>query len=149
MSKTQKIIKTPAGQPDKVEVKAQVKSGKMKGRTVTVLMDADDAVKEQVDGFVDFIRERAVVGLAIGFVAGTQAQAVVKQLIDSFITPALNLLIGGAALDTRKFYLQLFHNGQDFYWGKMVLVLINLMVVMVTIYVIVKLLKLDKLDKKT
>jgi large-conductance mechanosensitive channel len=143
-----KIIETPAGQPNKVELKAEVKAGKMKGHKVTVLLDADDVVREQVGGFIDFIREHAIVGVAIGFVVGTQAQAVVRQLIDSFITPALNLLIGGASLDKRKFYVQIFHNGQDFYWGKMVLVLVNLLVVLATIYIIVRVLKLDKLDKQ-
>src|SRR4051812_35701785 len=108
MATEKKFIQTPQGQPDKVELKAQVKSGKMKGHTVTVLLDADDVVREQVSGFIDFIREHAIVGVAIGFVVGTQAQAVVKQLIDSFITPGLNLLIGGASLDKRAFHLQIF-----------------------------------------
>jgi large-conductance mechanosensitive channel len=148
MNTEKKLIITPEGQPDLVEMKAKVKSGKMKGRTVTVLTEADDTVREQLGGFVDFVREHAIVGLAVGFVAGAQAQTVVKQLIDSFITPSINLIIGGAALDKRKFYLHLFNNGQDFYWGKMVLVLVNLFVVLATIYIMIKLLKLDKLDKK-
>lgn len=148
MSAEKKIIKTPEGQPDLIETKAQVKSGKMKGHTVTVLLEADDVVRDQFGDFVDFLRDHAIVGLAIGFVVGTQAQAVVKQLIDSFITPGINLLIGGASLDNRKFFLQIFHNGQNFYWGKMVLVLVNLIVVLATIYAIVKILNLDKLEKK-
>ena len=143
MPAEKKIIKTPEGQPDKVEMKAQVKSGKMKGRTVTVLMDADDAVKDQVNGFVDFLRERAVVGLAIGFVAGTQAQAVVKQLIDSFITPAFTLIFG-SALQKQKFTI----GEAQFGWGMMVYALINLFFVLAAIYILVKLFKLDKLDKK-
>jgi large-conductance mechanosensitive channel len=152
MSEEVKYIKTPEGQPDKLEMKAQVKSGKMKGRKVTVLLDADaamnEAVMEQAKGFVDFLREHAIVGLAIGFVVGTQAQTVVRQLIESFITPTINLIIGGAALDKRTFYLNLFHNGQSFAWGKMVLVLVNLFVVLATIYTMVKILNLDKLEKK-
>jgi large-conductance mechanosensitive channel len=148
MTEDKKIIHTPEGQPDKVEMKAEVRRGKMKGRKVTVLLDADDVVREQVGGFITFIREHAIVGVAIGFVVGTQAQAVVKQLIDSFITPALNLLIGGASLDKRMFNLSLFHNTQAFYWGKMALVLVNLLVVLATIYILVRVLNLDKLDKK-
>jgi large-conductance mechanosensitive channel len=148
MTTEKKFIQTPEGQPDKVEMKAEIHRGKMKGHRVTVLLDADDVVREQVGGFIDFVREHAIVGVAIGFVIGTQAQSVVKQLIDSFITPFINLIIGGAALDKRKFYLQIFHNGQDFYWGKMMLVLVNLFVVLVTIYLIVRLFSLDKLDKQ-
>jgi large-conductance mechanosensitive channel len=148
MAEEKKIIKTPEGQPDLIETKAQVKSGKMKGRKVTVLLEADDAVREEFGSFVDFLRDHAIVGLAIGFVVGTQAQSVVKQLIDSFITPGINLIIGGASLDKRRFYLQIFHNGQDFYWGKMIVVLVNLVVVLATIYAIVRILNLDKLEKK-
>lgn len=147
MAEEKKIIKTPEGQPDLIETKAQVKSGKMKGRRVTVLLEADDVVRDQVGDFIDFLREHAIVGLAIGFVIGTQAQAVVKQLIESFITPAINLVIGGASLDKRSFYMTIFHNGQSFAWGKMVLVLINLVVVLTTIYILIRVLSLDKLEK--
>jgi len=149
MTTEKKYIQTPEGQPDKVELKAEVRHGKMKGRKVTVWLDADDVVREQVGGFIDFIREHAIVGVAIGFVVGTQAQSVVKQLIDSFITPGIDLLIGGASLDKRLFHLSLFHNTQQFYWGKMILVLVNLLVVLATIYIIVKAFSLDKLDKKS
>lgn len=144
-----KFIRTPEGQPDLVEIKAQVKAGKMKGKKVTVLLDADDVVREQVDGFLQFLRERAIVGLAVGFVVGTQAQGVVKQLIDSFITPGINLIIGGASLSERQFHLSLFHNTESFAWGKMVLILINLVVVLATIYALVKIFHLDKLDKQS
>lgn len=143
-----KIIKTPEGQPDKLEVKAKVKSGALKGKSVTVLLDADDVVKEQVGGFVDFLREHAIVGLAVGFVAGAQAQAVVKQLITSFIDPFIQLLFGGAKLSERTFTLQLFGNAATFGWGAMVSVLLNLIIVLATIYILIKVLNLDKLDKK-
>lgn len=143
MPTDKKIIRTPEGQPDQVEFKAKVKAGKMKGRTVTVLMDADDAVKDSVGGFVDFIRERAVVGLAIGFVAGTQAQAVVKQLIDSFITPTFELIFG-SSLKNQKFSI----GDTSFGWGMMAYALINLLFVLMAIYILVKVFKLDKLDKK-
>lgn len=147
MTTDKKFIKTPEGEPDKVELKAEIRRGKMKGHKVTVWLDADDVMREQVGGFVDFIREHAIVGVAIGFVFGTQAQGVVKQLIESFITPAINLIMGGASLDKRTFHLSLFHNSQEFSWGKMVLALINLFVVLTTIYILVKAFSLDKLDK--
>lgn len=142
MPTEKKLIKTPEGQPDKYEVKALVKSGKMKGRHVTVLMDADDVVKDQVNGFVDFVREHAVVGLAIGFIIGAQAQAVIKQLVDSFITPMVSIVIGGN-LTKRVFSL----GGQEFKWGAMIYALINLISVLVAIYLLLKIFKLDKLDK--
>lgn len=119
-----------------------VKRGKLKGRYVTVLMDADDAVMEQVGGFVTFVREHAIVGLAIGFIIGTQAQAVIKQLVDSFIAPTLVLIFGGQ-LKNLKFSI----GDATYAWGSMLYALINLMAVLVAIYLLLKIFKLDKLDK--
>lgn len=131
--------KKPKG---KVPVRAKLKNGK----PVTVLMETDDLVREQVGGFVNFLREYSVVGLAIGFVAGAQAQSVVKALIDSFITPAMQLFIRGGRLENRTFYLS-WGNGATFQWGKIVYALINLLFILGAIYLIVKVFKLDKLQK--
>ena len=111
-----------------------------------MLLDADDAVKEQVSGFVDFVREKAIVGLAIGFVVGQQAQGVIKQLIISFVDPAFQLFFG-ENLSSRTFTLQLGHNSAKFGWGGMVYILLNLLFVLLTIYALIKIFKLDKLDK--
>lgn len=135
-----------AEEPRKVEVKAQVKSGKMKGRNVTVLLDADDVVRDQVGGFVNFLREHAIVGLAVGFIVGQQAQGVVKQLITSFIDPTLKLLIG-QKLGDLSFKLQFGGREGVYPWGAMIVVLLNLLVVLATIYILIKVLNLDKLDK--
>lgn len=124
-----------------------IKNGKMRGRSVTVLLDSDDIVKEQVNGFVTFLREHAIVGLAVGFVVGAQSQAVVKQLIASFIDPAFQLFFGGARLSERTFTLHLWNNSANFGWGGMVYALLNLLFVLAIIYALIKLLKLDKLDK--
>ncbi len=131
---------------DKVEVKAKIKDGKMRGRSVTVLLDTDDIVKEQVSGFVQFLREHAIVGLAVGFVVGAQSQAVVKQLITSFIDPAFKLFFGGVELSKRTFTLHLWKNHADFGWGAMAYALINLLFVLAVIYALIKIFKLDKLD---
>lgn len=133
-------------EPQKVEVRAQVKNGKMKGRNVTVLLDADDIVRDQVSGFLNFLRENAIVGLAIGFVVGQQAQGVIKQLITSFIDPSFQLIFG-KKLSERTFTLHFGEHYAEFGWGGMVYVLLNLIFVLATIYILIKVLKLDKLDK--
>jgi large-conductance mechanosensitive channel len=120
--------------------KARVKQGHKPA--VDILLDTDDLVKEQVGGFVNFIREHAIVGLAVGFIIGAQAQAVIKQLVTSFIDPVIKLLVG-TSLANAKFTI----NGADFAWGAMVYVLINLITVLAAIYILIKVLKLDKLDK--
>jgi large-conductance mechanosensitive channel len=99
-----------------------------------------------VGGFINFLREHAVVGLAIGFVIGLQAQTLVKQLVDSFISPAFNLFFG-ESLVHRDFTLHFHNHAGTFGWGAFVYGLLNFLFVLAAIYAIFKYLKLDKLDK--
>lgn len=111
---------------------------------ITVLLDdPQDAVRNQVGGFVNFLREKAVVGLAVGFIVGQQAQGLIKQLVDSFINPWLNIIVG-SKLQERTATI----GGETFTWGKFVYVFVNFLFVLLAIYVIIKILKLDKLDIK-
>jgi large conductance mechanosensitive channel protein len=98
-------------------------------------------------GFTDFLRQNAIVALAVGFVVGTQVQGVVKQLIASFINPLTSLLFGGAALSSRTFTLRFDHHYANFGWGALVYTLIDFIFVLIVIYGIIKLFQLDKLDK--
>lgn len=113
---------------------------------VAVLLAPDELVREHVGGFVNFIREHAVVGLAVGFVIGTQVQSVVKQLIASFIDPLTKLLIGNT-LSTETVTIR--WNGRDaaFGWGAFVYALIDFLVILGVIYLVVKVFNLDRLDK--
>ena len=109
---------------------------------ITVLLDhPEDAVRDQVGGFIHFLREKAVVGLAVGFIVGQQAQGLIKQLVDSFINPWLNLIVG-SKLQERVAMV----GGEKFAWGKFVYVFINFLFVLLAIYLIIKFFKLDKLD---
>jgi large-conductance mechanosensitive channel len=112
-----------------------------------ILFSTEDAAREQAVGFLNFLRENAIVGLAVGFIVGTQAQGVVKQLVASFIDPLIILLFGGAQLAERKVTLALGGNHADVAWGAMVYALINLLFVLIAIYALIKIFKLDKLDK--
>lgn len=102
---------------------------------------------EVVSGFVGFLREHAIVGLAVGFVIATQVQAIVKQLTDGFINPLFTLFFGGKTLTTRTFTLHFHGRHADFVWGSVVYALIDFLFVMAVIYAIIKLFNLDKLDK--
>ena len=113
---------------------------------------SDDSKKERhlsgsFGGFTDFLRQNAIVALAVGFVVGTQVQGVVKQLIASFINPLTALLFGGAALSSRTFTLHFDHHYANFGWGALVYTLIDFIFVLLVIYGIIKLFQLDKLDK--
>ena len=101
-----------------------------------------------VGGFVSFLKDYAVVGLAVGFVIGLQAQNLVKQLVSSFIDPAFNLLFG-QALSQRVFILEWHGRTSSFSWGAFAYGLLNFLFVIAAIYIIVKFFALDKLDKPT
>jgi large conductance mechanosensitive channel protein len=99
-----------------------------------------------VSGFVDFLREHAIVGLAIGFVIGTQVQSLVKQLVASFIDPLFKLLFG-QALSQRTFTLHWHTRAAQFGWGGFMYALLDFIFVLAVIYGIIKFLNLDELDK--
>lgn len=107
-----------------------------------------DLITQPVGGFTDFLREKAIVGLAVGFVLGTQVQTVVKQLISSFIDPLFQLLLPGEkTLSSRTFTLHFNGRHADFGWGAIVYALLDFLFIAAAIYAIIKIFQLDKLDK--
>ena len=95
-------------------------------------------------GFFDFIRERGVVGLAIGFVIGGS----VTKLVTSLVTDVVNPLIGpvlGAAGDLKDLKIPYFSG--SIMIGSFLSNLIDFIVIAMVVYAGFKLLKLDKLDK--
>lgn len=124
-------------------VRIEVPTSKNRGKPKISVIDSTDEV---VNGFVDFLREHAVVGLAIGFIIGTQAQGLVKLLVASFIDPAFQLMFG-KSLSQRTFTLHWHTHAANFGWGSFAYGLLNFLFVLIAIYAIVKILKLDKLDK--
>ena len=107
-----------------------------------------DFINEPIEGFVGFLKEYAVVGLAVGFAVGSQAQLVVKQILATFIDPLFQLLFG-KALSTRTFTLHFRHHAANFGWGALIYSVLDFVFVLAAIYVIIKFFKLDKLKKDT
>jgi len=104
------------------------------------------APEEFAGGFVNFLRDNAVVGVAIGFVIGLQAQALMKQLIASFIDPAFSLFFG-QALSQRTLTITLHDRSASFTWGAFVYSLVSFIFVLAAIYLIYRVFRLNKLDK--
>lgn len=106
-------------------------------------------IKKHGAGFMSFIREQGVVGLAVGLAIGTAAGDTVKQLVSAFIDPIVQLIIGSQdGLKAASFTLDLAGRKAEFGWGAFVSSLITLLAVAGVIYAIVHVAKLDKLDKK-
>lgn len=100
-------------------------------------------------GFMNFIREQGVVGLAVGLAIGTAAGDTVKKLVEGFITPVVQFIVGSqAGLELSVWHVNLWGRTADFKWGAFLSSAITLLAVAFVVYFIVKGLKLDKLDKQ-
>ena len=102
----------------------------------------------KLEGFLDFIRERGVVGLAIGLAIGTAATAVVNQIVNALITPTIALLIGTENLAKWVVTVEVAGRSVVYPLGALADVLIKFVAIAAVIYFVVLGLKLDKLDKK-
>ena len=99
----------------------------------------------QFAGFLDFIREQGVVGLAVGFILGGAVSKVVTALVQDIINPILSIFLGatdGLAEETLKI------GSASIMWGQFTTSLIDFIVIALVVYYGVKGLGLDKLDKK-
>lgn len=106
-------------------------------------------VKGQVGGFVDFIRGQGVIGLAVGLAIGTAAGDTVRKLVEGFINPIVQFIVGsGDKLATSTWHVELFGRTADFAWGAALSSTITLLATALVIYWLVNIFKLDKLDKK-
>lgn len=96
-------------------------------------------------GFLNFIREQGVVGLAVGFILGGAVSKVVSALINDLVNPLLGLALGATeGLKTASFGL----GSVRILYGDFLSVLIDFIVVALVVYFGVKIIGLDKLDKK-
>ena len=108
------------------------------------------AIKDtHMAGFVNFIREQGVVGMAVGLAIGTAAGDTVKKLVTAFVDPLVQLIVGSQqGLQSASFTVEIAGRRGEFLYGAFISSLITLIAVAFVIYAIVHFLKLDKLDKK-
>ena len=141
---TAKKQQTPTKRVESAEARAARAEEKLRA-----LRQRDSLVGKQVRGFVDFLREQSVVGLAIGLVLGTQAKALVDQIVISFLNPVIGLLLPGeGTLKQKTFELTLNGKTAEFGWGAFVSSLMTFVLVAAIVYYVFRGLRLDKLDKK-
>ena len=96
---------------------------------------------------MDFLREKAVVGLAIGVVIGTQLKVITDSLNNGFINPLFGLLFNGSALNTQTVTVHWRGRAADLAWGAVIYQIIGFIFVLAIFYAIIKFFRLDKFDK--
>lgn len=100
-------------------------------------------------GFVTFIRQQGVIGLAVGLAIGAAAGDTVRKLVEGFINPIVQFIVGSQdALVTATWHIELFGRNADFKWGAFVSSAITLLATAAVIYWIIHILHLDRIDKK-
>lgn len=105
--------------------------------------------RKHAGGFLDFVRTQGVVGLAVGLAIGTAAGDTVKKMVEGFINPIVQFMIGSReGLEAATLHVDLFHRSADIKWGAFVSSAITLLATALVIYLIVHMAKLDKIDKK-
>lgn len=102
-------------------------------------------MSQHMRGFINFIREQGVVGLAVGFILGGAVSKVVSAVITDIVNPLLGLMLGAAG-EIKNAYLKI--GPAKILYGDLLSVVIDFLVVALVVYFGVKIIGLDKLDKK-
>ncbi len=102
-------------------------------------------MSKELKGFVEFVREQGVVGLAVGFILGGAISKIVSSLVQDIINPLIGIILGSAGKLNEQFLMV---GTAKILWGSFVATFVDFVVIAAVIYYGVKLLGLEKLDKK-
>jgi len=104
--------------------------------------------KGHTSGFVEFIRDKGIVALAVGLAIGTVASGTVQTIVQGFVSPVVQFVVGThKTLEVQVWHLELWGRTADFKWGAALSSLITLTMTIYVIYLLVKIFRLDKLNK--
>jgi large conductance mechanosensitive channel len=102
-------------------------------------------VLEIIKEFKDFLKEYKIIGLAIAFIMGVAATALVKSLVDNIIMPIITPFIPGGAWKEASFML----GPIIIKWGAFVGEFINFFIIALVIFFVAKfILREEKVTKK-
>lgn len=100
---------------------------------------------EYMKGFITFIRERGIVGLAVGFILGGAITKLVTSLVTDLINPMVGIIMGKTE-DLKAMYIAI--GDAKIMWGSFITSFIDFLIIALVVYFGVKGLGLDKLDIK-
>jgi large conductance mechanosensitive channel len=97
--------------------------------------------------FVTFIREKGVLGLAVGIIMGGAVTKLVTSIVDNFINPLVGFVTGAAGnLSTLEYTVPITHI--TFKYGAFISSLIDFIAVLTVVYFVFVKSPLNKIDKK-
>lgn len=95
--------------------------------------------------FMDFLYEYKVIGLAIAFIIGVAATALIQSLVNNILMPIITFMIPGGSWQTATVTI----GSIVISWGKFLADLIYFIIVALVVFIIAKkVLKEDKVAKK-
>jgi large conductance mechanosensitive channel len=94
--------------------------------------------------FANFVREKGVIGLAVGIVTGGAVTKMVSSLVENLINPLIGTLVGGVDLTSMSFTV----GSAVFKYGSVISSLIDLIAVLLVVYLVFVKSPLNKMDKK-
>jgi large conductance mechanosensitive channel len=95
--------------------------------------------------FMEFLREYKIIPLAIAFIIGVAATALVKSLVDNIVMPIITPFIPGGAWQTAQFTM----GAIVISWGAFLGAVINFIVIAFVVFLMAKMiLKEEKVSKK-
>lgn len=95
--------------------------------------------------FIEFIRGKGVVGLAVGFLMGGAISKLVTAFVEDIINPLVGLMLGKAGNLAEA---SVTVGTATLKWGAFITTLIDFVIICAVIYLGVRVLRLDRIDKK-
>lgn len=97
--------------------------------------------------FINFVREKGVIGLAVGIIVGGAVTQFVNAIINNIVNPVLGTVIGGGkGLASYEYTLP--NTSITFGYGDLISEFINFLAILLVIYLLFVKSPLNKLDKK-
>lgn len=94
-----------------------------------------------MSGFINFIKEQGVMGLAIGFIMGGAVTKLVNSVVEDLVNPLIGILLGKAG-NLSNYTLMI--GNAEVKWGKFLASSIDFLVISAIVYITFLLLKIDK-----
>ena len=97
--------------------------------------------------FINFIREKGVLGLAVGIIMGGAITNLVNSIVENLVNPLIGSVTGSIeGLTTMSYTVPL--TSIVFKWGAFVSSLINFLAIIAVVYFLFVKSPLNKIDKK-
>jgi large conductance mechanosensitive channel len=107
-------------------------------------------VNKQLKDFLQFVKDKGVIGLAVGLAIGVQVGNTVSAIVEGLINPIVAFIVGDTSgLESASWtVIDLADRQLVIGWGLIFSALITLLGVAAVVFYAVKLLKIDTKEKK-